>query len=112
MLNNTLIKIALLCIIIAFFSITIATYIENTNSVDMAWDSVYRTVWFEVLLYVLAVILVANIVVFKMYKKNKIPAFIFHISFIAILIGAIISKHYGFQQHLESRICSSFQMDL
>lgn len=94
------IKNALLLIIIGFLSITIATYIENSESKKSAWDVVYSSFWFEFLFYLIIAVLIFNIFHFKMYKKEKLPSFVFHLSFILIIIGAIVTKYYSYKGHM------------
>lgn len=96
MLNRKFLYSALLLIIIFAVIIGIATFIENSNSEKESWDLVYNTIWFEILAFILIVILIINIFIFKMYKKEKLTSLMFHFSFILIFIGAIISKHFGF----------------
>lgn len=88
---------SLLIILFIFLSITIATYIENSESKIVAWQIVYSSYWFEFLFYIIVIVLIFNIFYLKMYKKEKLPSFIFHVSFIFIIIGGLVTKHYGFQ---------------
>ena len=91
------IKNSIILIIISFLSISIATYIENSESKKSAWEIVYSSFWFEFLFYLIVIALSFNIVYFKMYVKEKLPSFIFHMSFILIIIGAVITKHYSYK---------------
>jgi len=94
------IRNALFLIFITFLSITIATYIENSQSKQIAWENIYSSFWFEALFYLIIVFLVFIIIHFKMYVKEKLPSLLFHLSFIVIIIGALITKHYGYKGQL------------
>jgi len=96
MLNTKYLKIAFLLILVFIFSIAVATFIENSNSSVESWEYVYNTIWFEVLSCLLVLVLLLNIIILKMYKKEKISSLILHLSFVFILVGAIVSKHFGF----------------
>lgn len=91
------IKNTIFLIIITFLSITIATYIENIESKKNAWETVYSSFWFEFLFYLIIIVLVFNIFNFKMYKKEKFPSFVFHVSFILIIIGGLVTKYYSYK---------------
>ncbi len=80
-----------------------ATFIENDYGTMTAQAVVYKARWFEVLLIVLAINLVINIVRFKMFQKKKMLILLFHLSFLVILIGAGITRYYGFEGMMHIR---------
>ena len=100
MLNFKLQKITFLVILILIVTLALATFFQNTMSSEEASILVYSTIWFEILGYLFAALLILSIVKFKMYRKDKIPVFLFHISFILIILGASLTKHYGFKGSL------------
>lgn len=91
------IRNSLIIIFIFFLSIIIATFIENKYSSDSAFQIIYSSIFFETLAYIIIIALLSNIIFFKMYKKEKLPALFIHMSVILIITGAIITKHYSFQ---------------
>ena len=78
-------------------AIGVATFIENDFGTVASKAVVYNATWFEVLLVLLAINLIANIFRYKMYRKEKLVIFTFHLSFIIILIGAGITRFIGFE---------------
>ena len=80
-----------------------ATFIENDYGTMTAQAVVYKADWFEVLLIVLAVNLVINIIRFKMIQKKKFLILLFHASFIVILVGAAVTRYYGFEGMMHIR---------
>lgn len=78
-------------------AIGVATFIENDFGAIAAKAVVYNATWFEVLLVLLAINLIANIFRYKMYRKEKLVIFTFHLSFIIILLGAGITRFIGFE---------------
>lgn len=80
-----------------------ATFIENDYGTMTAQAVVYKARWFEVLLIVLAINLVLNIVRFKMIQKKKILVLLFHVSFLVILVGAAVTRYYGFEGMMHIR---------
>ena len=75
----------------------VATFIENDFSTQTAQAEVYYTRWFEIVMVLLILNLIGNIIRFKMYRKEKIMIFLFHASFVAILIGAGITRYIGYE---------------
>ena len=88
---------AIILMLIFAFAIGGATFIENDYGTQTAKALVYNARWFEFLLLVLAINLVANIVRYRMWRPGKRLVFIFHASFIIILIGAAITRYIGYE---------------
>ena len=75
----------------------VATFIENDFGTETAWAVVYKAKWFELIQLILGINLFGNIFRFKLYKKEKLPAFIFHIGFLFILVGAGVTRYIGYE---------------
>lgn len=73
----------------------IATFIEHYYSTAMAKVAVYETLWFEILLAIAALSLCYNIIVFKLYRKDKLAVGLFHFAFVLMIMGAGITRHWG-----------------
>lgn len=85
----------------------VATFVENDFGTESSWALVYASWWFALLQVWLGVSLIYIIFTYKLYKKEKIPSFIFHLSFLFILIGAGLTRYYGFEGILHIREGSS-----
>ncbi len=85
------------------FSSAVGTFVENDFGTETAWASIYATRWFEFIMIVLALNLAGNIVRFKLYKREKIGAFIFHLGFLVILLGAAITRYIGYEGMMHIR---------
>ena len=92
-------------ILLVLFGITsgVATFVENDFGVETSWALIYTSWWFELLQVALGVILVYNMVRYKIYTLDKLPAFLFHLSFIFILIGSGVTRYFGFEGSLHVR---------
>jgi cytochrome c-type biogenesis protein CcsB len=88
--------------IFAFGSAT-ATFLENDFGTESVWADVYNASWFEFVQLFLGITLVANIFIFKMYKREKLSIFVFHLGFVLILLGSIITRYIGFEAILHIR---------
>ncbi|WP_457624014.1 cytochrome c biogenesis protein CcsA [Persephonella sp.] len=93
----TSIEFMLLLTLIFAISIGFATFIENDFGSETAWALVYGARWFEVLWILLAINLVGNIIRYRMWQPRKLPAFIFHISFLVIFLGAALTRYAGYE---------------
>lgn len=79
------------------FSIGFATFIENDFGSETAWAVVYGAKWLEVLMVLLALNLVGNIIKYRMWQFRKLPAFLFHLSFLVIFLGAFLTRYFGYE---------------
>ncbi|MDR0762005.1 MAG: cytochrome c biogenesis protein CcsA [Campylobacteraceae bacterium] len=82
-------------LVVFALSCAAATFIENDFGTETAWAVVYAAKWFEIIQLFLAFNLVYNILHFKLHKKEKLPAFIFHVSFLFILLGSALTRYGG-----------------
>jgi len=73
-----------------------ATFIENDYGTQTAKALVYNARWFEFFLLYFILLLVYNIIKYKSYK-NKMSVFIFHMAFLVIAIGAMITRYVGYE---------------
>ncbi len=81
----------------------VATFVENDFGAETSWALIYTAWWFEAIQVVLGVLLVYNIWRYKLFARDKIPSFMFHVSFIFILVGSGITRYYGFEGTLHIR---------
>lgn len=80
-----------------------ATFIENDYGTMTAKAEVFNAFWFEVLMALLAINLMINMYKFKMFSVKKAPIFIFHLSFLIILLGAAITRYVGYEGTMHIR---------
>ena len=85
------------------FAIGYATFIENDYGTITAKAEVYNARWFEILLGLLTINLIYNINKHKMFSVKKAPIFIFHLSFLIIILGATITRFVGFEGSMHIR---------
>ena len=74
-----------------------ATFLESSYGTQTAKVIVYNAMWFEGLLVYLALGMVANIIRYRMWVREKIALLMFHLSFIVIIIGAGVTRYAGFE---------------
>ena len=89
-LKTTLILLAILAIGAGY-----ATFIENDFGTSSARVLVYNNLWYEAVLVLTTINLIGVIFKYKMWKNKA--RFIFHSSFVVILIGAGITRYVGYE---------------
>jgi len=94
-----LISMKLMVVLILIFGAAsaVGTFIENDYGVNTSWAVVYASRWFEVVQVLLGISIVGNIFRYKMVSKKKIPVLIFHVGFLVILLGAGITRYWGYE---------------
>ncbi|WP_164469529.1 cytochrome c biogenesis protein CcsA [Aliarcobacter cryaerophilus] len=88
-------KATLLLLAILAIGAGVATFIENDFGTSSARVLVYNNTWYEVVLVLTTINLSGIIYKFKMW--NNLPRFLFHFSFVVILLGAIITRYVGYE---------------
>jgi cytochrome c-type biogenesis protein CcsB len=78
-------------------SMAAATFIENDFGSSAAYSMVYSAKWFELILLLLAANLIGRLFGLKLYKKEKLAVFLFHLSFILMIAGAGITRYFGWE---------------
>ncbi len=86
-----------MAMVVFFLAIGTATFLESAYDIQTAKIIIYNALWFELLLTFLCINLIANIFTYKMYKRDKIAMLMFHIAFIVIIIGAGVTRFFGFE---------------
>ncbi|PAF44369.1 cytochrome c biogenesis protein CcsA [Helicobacter sp. 11S02629-2] len=94
---------ALILMLIFAFASGVATIIESIAGSEAAWAIVYGTNWFGFVQLLIVINLAYNIYRYKLYQYKKLPAFLFHISFIFIFLGALITRYAGFEGTMHIR---------
>ena len=81
----------------------LATVIESVYDTKSAWALIYGASWFAAVQLLLGINLAYNIFRYDLIKKEKLPALIFHVSFLFILIGSAMTRYLGFEGNLNIR---------
>ncbi len=92
-------------------SIGIATFIENDFGTSAAQKVIFKSWWFELLLLLFGITIIVNILKFRMIQQKKWPLLIFHLAILIILLGAGVTRYFGFEgvMHIrENDVSNSF----
>lgn len=74
-----------------------ATFIENDFGTSAAQKVVYQAGWFELLLALFGGSIVYNIVQYRFIQRKKWSLLLFHGAIIIIILGAGITRYYGYE---------------
>ena len=88
-------------------SIAVGTFIENDYGTSAAQKVVYKTSWFTLLLVLFSLTLIVNIIRFRMIQQKKWALFTFHAAIVVILLGAGVTRYFGFEGVMHIRENSS-----
>ncbi|MBE0673469.1 MAG: c-type cytochrome biogenesis protein CcsB [Bacteroidales bacterium] len=83
--------------IIMAVALAIATFVENDYGAAAAREMVYNAWWFNLLFGLVALNIGGQIVIFKLYRREKLTVFLFHAAFIIMIAGAAITRFTGFE---------------
>ena len=91
-------------------SMALATFIENDYGAQAARQMVYHSKWFELIFLLMVVNFIGQIHHYKLYKPRKLTILIFHLAFIVMILGAGITRYFGFEgiMHLEEGETKSY----
>jgi len=85
--------------IVLLIAITVAmgaaTFIEDRYDTITARILVYNARWFELLFLLLIINFIGHIQKYNMLRKEKLAGLLFHLAFIAMIIGAAITRYFG-----------------
>jgi len=88
-------KTTSLLLLVFTLAISIATFVESKSGADVAQRLVYQSLWFETLLFLIAVNLTGSMFLFRSFTMKKLSVPLFHLSFLLILAGAFFTHHFG-----------------
>ena len=84
-------------------AMAVATFIENDYDTPTAKTLIYEAKWFEILMLWLIILFAANIGRYRLWRREKWPVLIFHLSFVFIFIGGAITRYISFEGQMPIR---------
>ena len=96
-------KATIIFLIILAVAMAIATFIEDRYDTITAKMLIYNTRWFEILFILLVINLIGHIKTYNLLSFKKIGGLIFHLAFIVMIIGAGVTRYFGFEGNIHIR---------
>ncbi len=94
----TIFLLSLLALVLA-----IATFIEEKYDTLTAKQLVYQAKWFEFIFLLLILNLIGHIKQYNLLSRKKWAGLLFHVAFIVIIIGAGVTRYFGFEGSMPIR---------
>lgn len=77
--------------------IAIATFVENDFGTSSSQKLIYKSGWFTGLLTLFGICIIVNIFRFRLVQQKKWALLMFHAAMIVILLGAAVSRYFGYE---------------
>lgn len=92
-------------ILLVIFGISIgyATFIENDFDAKTAKLLIYNAWWFEAIMLLMVLNFSGMIFTKKLYRKSKLNILVMHLGFVIIILGAGITRYFGFEGQMHIR---------
>lgn len=107
-----LISSQMMLLLLMTFALAIgsATFIEEKFDTATAHRVVYNAWWFELILLLLAVNFIGSIKRYNLWRREKVASLLFHLAFVVLIIGAGITRYFGFEGMMHIREGGSSQV--
>ena len=86
---------ALILLIVFMLAIAAATFIESGSGTESARNLVYNAKWFELLMALLTINMTGSLFYYKSFSWKKISVALFHLAFVLIMMGALLTRYTG-----------------
>ena len=94
---------SVILLLIFAVSIAFATFAESKSGIEFARSVVYNAKWFEILLALMVFNLLGSVVRYKIFNKRKFTILLFHLAFICMLVGAAVTRYFGYERTMHIR---------
>lgn len=74
-----------------------ATFLENDYGTPTAKALIYDAKWFELVMVLLMLNFIGNISRYRLWRREKWPVLVFHLSFILIFLGGAVTRYISFE---------------
>lgn len=96
-------KTTMVLLIVLAIAMGSGTFIEDKYDTSTARNLIYNTIWFEILFLLLALNFIGHIKSFNMFRKQRIGGVIFHLAFIIMILGAGVTRYFGYEGNIHIR---------
>ena len=83
--------------IVFVIAMAVATFIENDFGAASARQIIYNSRWFELIFILMVINMTGQIFSFKLYRRSKLTVLLFHLAFIVMIVGAGITRYFGYE---------------
>lgn len=96
-------KTMVVLLVVLAVAMAAGTFLEDKYDTITARELVYNSKWFEGLFVLLALNFIGHIKSFNMLRKERIGGLIFHLAFVIMILGAGVTRYFGFEGNMHIR---------
>lgn len=98
-IQDILISTRMMAVLLLVYAIAMgyATFLENDYGTPTAKALIYEAKWFELIMLLLILNFIGNISRYRLWRKEKWPVLVFHLSFILLFIGGAVTRYISYE---------------
>ncbi len=98
-IQNILINTRIMAVLMIVYAAAMgyATFLENDYGTPTAKALIYEAKWFELVMFLLILNFIGNISRYRLWRREKWPVLIFHLSFVLLFIGGAITRYISYE---------------
>ncbi|WP_373708198.1 c-type cytochrome biogenesis protein CcsB [Kaistella sp.] len=98
-IQNILISTRTMAVLLLVYAASMgyATFLENDYGTPTAKALIYEAKWFELVMLLLILNFIGNISRYRLWRREKWPVLVFHLSFILIFLGGAVTRYISFE---------------
>ncbi len=99
LLKKTLFSTRLMAVLFLVFGVAmgIGTFVESKYSTETARIWIYNAWWFEAIMVFFVINFMGNMFRYRLFRWEKWPVLLLHLSWILIIIGAFVTRYISFE---------------
>ena len=83
--------------IVFALAMALGTFVESWYSTETARIYIYNATWFEVIMLFFVINFLGNIAKYRLWRKEKWPILVLHLSWILIIVGAFVTRYISYE---------------
>lgn len=96
-------KTALILLLLFTISIAVATFVEDKYDTTTAQILIYKSLWFELTIGLLVLNFFGHLRRYHLFSREKLGGLLFHLGFVLLIIGAAVTRYFGFEGTMHIR---------
>lgn len=96
-------KLTVILLILLGIALGVATFIEDKYDTSTAKVLIYNSKWLEFIFLLMIINFIGHVKKYNFLKKEKLAGFLFHLSLVVMILGAAITRYFGFDGSMHIR---------
>src|ERR1051325_207134 len=96
-------KTTVVLLILLGVAMATGTFMEDKYDTIAARKMIYNAPWFTFLFLLLAWNFIGHIKTYNMLRKEKLGGLLFHLAFVIMILGAGVTRYFGFEGNMHIR---------